>query len=256
MKMQQNHAMITERHLFGFARSYFSEAFPNPDRQGCPSPETLRALAERPKRSEGSITSHLSVCSPCFNDYVVYLERARLRMQRVRRVQRIKFTVAAMIIVSLSCFVLMTRHRRPLIASRTGVGVAQSLSSVQLPGTATPVAVLIDLGNASPMRGAPDLAHAAAAKVIPSNPSLEMILKLPLGSEDRNYSIRLNSHGSAVWSVNAKPQFKHGHMLLHAHADFSRVLPGEYELEIVAKDFRISVPVFVHNVSPANIRKP
>src|ERR1700723_2548218 len=110
MDRQKNRALVTERHLLGFARSYLSEAFPNPRRNGCPSQDALRALAEEPTRSEGSISSHLSACSPCFNAYLACLERARLRTQRVRRVQRIEITAA--IVVSLICFLLITRYRR------------------------------------------------------------------------------------------------------------------------------------------------
>jgi hypothetical protein len=43
---------------------------------------------------------------------------------------------------------------------------------------------------------------------------------------------------------------------LHTHADFSQVSPGRYEFFVVAKDFRVSVPVVIENIAPANIRKP
>jgi hypothetical protein len=116
--------------------------------------------------------------------------------------------------------------------------------------------VLIDLGNASPLRGVPDVERGAAPPVIPSSPSVNLILKLPFGSEDRNYSIRLNSRGSAVRLLSAKLHFDHGQALLHTHADFSQVLPGRYELVVVAKSFRVTVPVLVKNISPAIISKP
>jgi hypothetical protein len=256
METPKNVVMITERHLLGFARPYLSEAFPNPRREGCPSPEALRAFAEHPTRSEASLTSHLSVCSPCFSAYLACLERARFRIQRVRRVQRIKITATATILFLLSCFLLISSHRHPLTASHTDVGLGQPLSSLQLPGTAIPVPVLIDLGKASAIRGAPDVERSPAPPVIPSSASVNLILKLPLGSEDRNYSIRLNSHGSAVWRFRTKSRFKHGQTLLHAPADFSRVPPGRYELAVVAKNFRVSTPVLVENSSPATIRKP
>jgi hypothetical protein len=116
--------------------------------------------------------------------------------------------------------------------------------------------VLIDLGNASPLRGVPNIERGATPPVIPSSPSVNLILKLPFGSEHRNYSIKLNSRESAVWLLTAKPHFDHGQPILHTHADFSQVLPGRYELVIVAKDFRVSVPVVIENIAPANIRKP
>ena len=256
MEAQKNCVIITERHLLGFARSYLSEMFPNPGRQGCPSPDALRAFAEHSTRSEGSITIHLSVCSPCFNAHLACLERIRLRMQRVRRVQRIKTTVMAAIVFSLIWFLLITRYRRPETASRTDIIAAQSRSSLQSHGITTPVSVLIDLGSASPLRGVPDVERGALPPAIPSSPSVNLILKLPFGSEDRNYSIRLNSRGSAVWLLTAKAHFDHGRALLHTHADFSRVLPGRYELIVVAKDFRVTVPVLVKNIGAGNLRKP
>jgi hypothetical protein len=256
MEAQKNRVMITERHLLGFARSYLSEMFPNPARQGCPSPDALRRFAEHSTRSEGSISSHLSFCSPCFNTYLACLERARLRIQRVRRVQRIKTTVMAAIVFSLICFLLISKSRRLETASRTNLIAAQSRSSLQVHGITTPVSVLIDLGNASPLRGVPNIKRGATPPVIPSNSSVNLILKLPFGSEHRNYSIKLNSHGSAVWLRTANPRFDHGQALLHTHADFSQVSPGRYELVVVAKDFRVSVPVVIENIAPANIRKP
>src|SRR5207248_1531662 len=191
MEAQKSRVMITERHLLGFARSYLSEMFPNPGRQGCPSTDALRGFAEHSTRSEGSISTHLSFCSPCFNTYLACLERARLRMQRVRRVQRIKTTAIAGIVFSLICFLSITKYRRPETASRTDIIAAQSRSSLQAHGTTTAVSVLIDLGNRSPLRGVPHVER-GAPPVIPSGPSVNLILKLPFGSEDRNYSIRLN----------------------------------------------------------------
>jgi hypothetical protein len=255
MGIQEHRAMITERDLLRFARSYLSEAFPNPGRQGCPSEDALRAFAERSTRSGGLISSHLSVCSQCFNAYLACLERSRLRMPKVHRVHRIGIPIAA-IVVSLLCFLLIIRHRRTETASRTNVGMAQSPSSFRMPRGTTPVSVLIDLDNASPMRGAPDVERGPAPLLIPASPSVNLIFKLPIGSENRTYSIKLNSQGSAVWLVTAKPHFNHGRTLLHTHADFSRVLPGGYELSVVAKDFRVTVPVLVNNASQANIPQP
>jgi len=256
METQKNRAKITERHLLGFARPYLSEAFPNPERQGCPSPDVLRAFAEHATRSEGSISSHLSVCSPCFNTYLACLERARLPVQRVRRVQRIEITVTAVIVFSLICFLLIARHRHPPTASSTDAGAAQSPSSSQSPKATPAISLLIDLGDESPTRGATDVKRRPVPPAIPAIPSVDLTFKLPLGSEDRNYSIRLNTHGSAVWLLTAKPHSNHGQMLLRAHADFSRVPPGGYELAVVAKDFRVSVPVLVQNAPPTNDLKP
>src|SRR5260370_39353425 len=67
------------RELLDFARSYLSEAFPNPDRQGCPPDAALRTLAFNPNESEPTVTEHLAGCSPCFRRYTELL--AELKSQ-------------------------------------------------------------------------------------------------------------------------------------------------------------------------------
>src|ERR1700745_3107820 len=55
--------------LLDFARSYLSEAFPNPERRGCPPDAALRSLAFNPTESQSGVTEHLASCSPCFRRY-------------------------------------------------------------------------------------------------------------------------------------------------------------------------------------------
>src|SRR5260370_30816350 len=81
MRIKNSAALETKkRELLDFARSYLSEAFPNPDRQGCPPDAALRSLALNPKESELTVTEHLAVCSPCFRRYTELL--AQLKAQR------------------------------------------------------------------------------------------------------------------------------------------------------------------------------
>src|SRR6266700_6358385 len=74
MKIKDGAALDKKkRELLDFARSYLSEAFPNPDRQGCPPDAALRSLAFNPNESEPTVTEHLAVCSPCFRRYTELL---------------------------------------------------------------------------------------------------------------------------------------------------------------------------------------
>src|SRR5260370_41146594 len=88
----------TEGDLLEFTRSYLSEAFPNPGRNGCPPDNALRLLANRPTHSGKSIGSHLTCCSPCFNAYMAHLARASeegLQGQRIRPPSRIRRSLVA-----------------------------------------------------------------------------------------------------------------------------------------------------------------
>ena len=70
---------ISEEEFFGFARSYLSEAFPNPQRIGCPPDHELTLLAERPKEADPAASQHLTCCSPCFNRYMELLADLKRR---------------------------------------------------------------------------------------------------------------------------------------------------------------------------------
>src|SRR5215472_12118875 len=79
-----------DQDLFDFARAYLSEAFPNPDRTGCPPDEELRELTERPTESNLRLTDHLTCCSPCFNAYMAHLSRVKAERSEVSRISVVK----------------------------------------------------------------------------------------------------------------------------------------------------------------------
>ena len=51
---------------------FFREAFPNPERRGCPSGAALKAYAEDAPLDEPSVLSHISSCSECYTEYAHY----------------------------------------------------------------------------------------------------------------------------------------------------------------------------------------
>jgi hypothetical protein len=78
----QKRREITEEEFLGFAKSYLSEAFPNPQRIGCPPDSELKGLAEHPKEADPLISPHLTHCSPCFNRYMELLDELKSRSPR------------------------------------------------------------------------------------------------------------------------------------------------------------------------------
>lgn len=72
----------SEEEFLEFAKSYLSEAFPNPQRAGCPSDWELIEMSERPNEAKhASISEHLTFCSPCFNRYMEILGDLKRRMR-------------------------------------------------------------------------------------------------------------------------------------------------------------------------------
>jgi hypothetical protein len=250
-----------EQDLLEFARSYLSDAFPNPERKGCPPDDTLRLLASRPTQSDESISNHLTCCSPCFNAYMAHLAHARTELvesQRIRRatwIRRSLVTAGVLAILMIALYVFFNRrHIEPTVAPRAPEPVGKPTTPAQVPATAMYVPVLLDLSNASPVRGLDKGEASPSPQVIPSSPLIELNLLLPLGSEERHYSVRLSSGRDVVWSDLALAHLENGQMLLHMHVDFSDVPAGNYDLVVVSKEFRLTVPVLVKSASSGRIQ--
>ena len=58
-------------------KEFLLEAFPNPDREGCPDEETLVALAENRLPPAHPARFHLGSCSECYAEYRGYCFEAQ-----------------------------------------------------------------------------------------------------------------------------------------------------------------------------------
>jgi len=258
---KKRRAFEREQDLLKFARSYLAEAFPNPDRKGCPPDDTLRLLANRPTESGESISNHLTCCSPCFNAYMAHLAHARAELvgsQKIRGamwIRRSLVTVGVLAILMIALYVFFNRrHIEPIVATRTPEPVGKPATPAQVPATAMYVSVLVNLSNASPVRGFDQGEASPSPQVIPSSPLIKLKLLLPLGSEERRYSIRLTSRRDVFWSGSAQAHLENGQMLIHVDADFSHVPAGNYDLVVVSRDLRLTVPVLVKSASSGRIQ--
>ena len=73
-KKQREYNDFDDAEFLGFAKSYLSEAFPNPQRIGCPPDSDLQCMAEHPvEERDTTVSEHLTCCSPCFNRYMEIL---------------------------------------------------------------------------------------------------------------------------------------------------------------------------------------
>lgn len=250
-----------EHELLDFARSYLSEAFPNPERKGCPTGDALRVQASRPIKSGESISDHLTCCSPCFNEYMGHLAQAKAKPVQSERSHRatwfrrslVAAGVAVMLMIAFYLFFNRGRSN-PIVAPLTPGPSGNPGTSATPPATAMYVPVLVDLSNASPVRGPDHTGAASSPQMIPSVPLIDFTLQLPIGSEARGYSVRLISKRKVIWSGSAHGHLEKGQMLLHMHADFRQVTVGTYDLVVLSKPFRLSVPVVISSSGGNNKR--
>lgn len=248
-----------DQDLFEFGRAYLSEAFPNPERQGCPPDETLRLLACQPTHGDSSVTDHVTCCSPCFNAYMDHLEHARAKANESRRTERARWIkwsavsagVATMLLISV--YVLLTKRQSvPILGQRPPAPISKPGIPAQTSATATYVPVLVDLSAASPRRGSSGGAPMRSPRVVPASQFVELTLHLPIGSEAAVYSIRFNSKMHTEWAGTGKAVLESGQPLLRMHADLSHIAPGPYDLVVASKGLRLSAPVMVESIAPNN----
>jgi hypothetical protein len=257
---------ITERDTFGkegellaFARFYLSEAFPNPERAGCPPDAALRLLAIRPLRSDESVSGHLTCCSPCFAAYMAHLAEARaeaIQRQGIRRITWIRSSAAALgiaaILVIAAYLFITKRWTAPIVAPGPPAPITAPGMPDQTQATVMYVPVVIDLTNMSPTRGSKQDPGSSVPQIIPSGSPLDLSLRLPLGSEERLFSITLRSGRQIVWSESTQARRQNGDTVLRVHADFTDVPTGRYNLQVASTGRRLGIPVLIKGGLPKN----
>jgi hypothetical protein len=248
-----------EQDLLDFGRVYLSEAFPNPERKGCPPEEMLRLLARRPTQSEPSITDHVTCCSPCFNTYMAHLDHARAEAKESRRMRRAVwfkwsavFAGIAVLFVIASYLLFMKRQNTPSITQRPPAPVGKPGIPAQIPLTGKYIQVLVDLSTAAPGRGTNDGRPMRAKQTVPASQFVDLSLVLPVGSDAAIYSIQIRSKRHTEWTDSGRARLENGQAVLRMRADFSHIHPGPYDLVVVSKGLRLSVPVMVKSTAPNN----
>lgn len=250
-RITEREALVKEGELLAFARSYLSEAFPNPERRGCPPDDALRLLAIRPLQGDESVGEHLTCCSPCFNAYMAHLGVQRQRIRRITWIRRSATALGVAAILVIAAYLLITkRWTAPIVAPRTPAPITAPGGPDQAQTTAMYVPVVIDLSNVSPTRGSNQGATRSVPQVIPSGSPLDLTLRLPLGSEERLYVISLRSGRHIVWSESTQARRENADMLLRVRADFRGIPPGSYNLQVSSSGRRLGVPVLIKAALP------
>src|SRR6266403_838946 len=225
-----------------FAANYLSKAFPNPDRDGCPSDSALRSLAFNPKEAQPTVTEHLAACSPCFRRYSELLAElmAQQRVEKASSWKRISAWTKAhpvLVAAALACALFIA------------IGVDLLLRGIRQPNappmdthrkpnptepltpTAAYAAFSLDLSALSPVRGGEGPYSGHRRLSVPAS-TLDLIMTLPLASAEGSYDLMLNSQAHTLWSKSATAHLQKGKTLIRVEADFRQVPSGDYNLEV------------------------
>ena len=243
--------------LLVFAGSYLSDAFPNPERTGCPPDDALRWMAIRPLESDESVSEHLTCCSPCFKAYMGHLAQSRAKTLRSTWIRRSAVAIGIAAVLVIAAYLILAKHRNvPIVAPGNPALIARPGRRGQTQTAAIYVPVLIDFSNASPTRGSRQATARPIPQMIPSGSPVALSLRLPLGSEERVYLISLRSGRNVMWSESMQARRENGDTLLRAHADFSDLPAGSYDLQISSGGRRLSVPVLIRALPESTKQKP
>ncbi len=262
MRIKNRAALETKkRELLDFARSYLSEAFPNPDRQGCPPDAALRSLAFNPNESEPTVTEHLAVCSPCFRRYTELLAELKSQQRAEERSSWTRISVWSrahpLLVGAALVFVLFIAIGASLLLTRIRVPNPPPLDTHRAPNPVQPVnpkvaysPFSIDLSALSPMRGAESATGTQRRVSVPRSP-LDMTLTLPLASPEGHYDLKLKAGSETFWSKSAQAHLFKGKTLIQVEADFRQIPPRNYNLEVRSSSgIRLVQPVSIQGASP------
>lgn len=230
------HAHVEEERLLTFARRYLLDAFPNPERVGCPDETALRSMAVLPRQADPAVGEHLAFCSPCFNRYMDLLTELRQEPQAQRqsfwkevlawpKTSPMWIGSAVMVIGLLSMVAYFVALQKE--GPRTGVAPPPIGT---MPGPVEYSLFELDLRSLSPTR-APVSKEEHPAIGVPRKP-LEISLLLPVAAEEGTYSVFLKAKGKSVWTARSEARLVQRRTMLQVRVNLSEFPPGNYTIEV------------------------
>lgn len=206
------------------------QAYPNPDRIGCPDPRELHEIAIQEWPSEHPLfRSHVAQCSPC----IAAILEERTRFQREKKKRRRRVVIASGAVALVACavavaFLLVHGESNKLVLEHPVNTPAQPPSATPvLPESArNPIEVALDVRSASPTRSAGER-QVPLFSVPAAFANLRMTL--PLGMEAGPYDVVIqSSDGQNIINARGEATMTAGTTVLRVAVDLSRLAPGEY----------------------------
>lgn len=212
-----------ERKLVELGRRLFAEHFPNPSRQECPSQQVLRAMAFRQRQlpiGEAPV-DHLTICSPCFQDYSRYRRQAQ---------QRAIFNglIAAAAVFIIGAVLWITG----LMPGTTSPPAGGQRVAPPPPQERPLLDAQLDLRRWSPTRGEHDDQPGNGAVLRLPRGRLRITVLLPVGSEEGAYELVLSRSGNVAAAARSEAGLRDGVTVLQAHLDLTQAAAGQYSLRI------------------------
>jgi hypothetical protein len=181
--------------------------YPNPERRGCPGDEVVRSVAARTELKADDVWEHITHCSPCYTEFLVYKDKFREQRRhevRVRRRTVIGLAAAAAVAVPV---VLVTRRDE----SSGEVIIAEW-----------------DLERYAPSRSLNEEQNRPPFRAPLRRGRIRV--QMPLGTDEGTYEIevRRTEEGPALKTGTGNAQIVDGHTILPFEIDLSDLPAGSY----------------------------
>jgi hypothetical protein len=232
-----------ERRLGESLRKALISDKPNPSREGCPDPKTLRDLAFHKRIGNPELfeqtTAHMAECSACVRDALGYAEEYK-EVRKRRRTSRAALLLAAAVVVAVASWAVWSLQQKP-----GNLEIAREAPPNQPPGT--PVATT---GGGKLPAGGTEIAQyqtvtiqlpsrlrastVAAPQIILGRGRLLLEIRLSNGSPEGKYKFRiLDKSGEVQKTIEATATTQDHVTRLKIPLDTSGLAPGDYTLSVL-----------------------
>lgn len=198
----------------------FGTASPNPDRVGCPPPDTLAKLARRQLPMDDPAYVHLTECSPCYREFRSLQQPGRSSAHWLPRTGAARWIAAAALLLLLAIggwFYARSRDRSAEAPTPPVVATARPLELDLRPYTVS------RSEQGSPTQ--PPLALSAER--------LDLTLLLPVGSEPGPHEVRLLGAGDRVLAqASGQADIRNFVTTLRVEIDLGTIPVGDYRLAV------------------------
>src|ERR1700722_5169911 len=189
--------------------------FPNPERIGCPDPETLGGMSRRIIQMTQDQLHHVTHCSPCFQTFLTI--RQEMRQRRLVRFRIAAVACAAAIVFGI--FIYRT-------------GAFRSTPPIQVAGVTTPAT--LDLRPLTENRGLEQgRPNTPKPPLILPRKHLRLTLYFPVGADEGQYALQLlDSQLRTLLKQHLTATLQDHVVTAVAELDLSSLSPGLHTLAI------------------------
>jgi hypothetical protein len=214
---------------------------PNPERKDCPEPKVLRDVAFH--RNIGTqeqfeaIMDHLTKCSACVRDHMAFVEEYKEKKKRNQQIKRSLLGLAAVLVISLAIWAFWRTQPEPELAVQPPEPKHQESANPAAPDTSDrenippQIAQLesVTIEIPAKLRGSSASGH----PIVLSRGKLDAEFRMPIGSPEGMYKLRILDDSGKVWAAFEKRAAKvNGVTGFRLPLDTSALRSGDYKLRI------------------------